>query len=85
MRRPRSAFGQRARTGGATVETTRDNLGHASLVTTTVYVTTEKKRRMKEVQAESGVAGAGDRSGRSVLRKNRRHATSLVYTGDQRT
>jgi site-specific recombinase XerD len=38
---------------GATVETTRDNLGHASLATTTVYVTTEKKRRMKEVQAES--------------------------------
>ena len=38
---------------GATVETTRDNLGHASLATTTVYVTTEKKRRMKEVQAEA--------------------------------
>lgn len=38
---------------GATVETTRDNLGHASLATTTVYVTTEKKRRMKEVQEES--------------------------------
>jgi site-specific recombinase XerD len=38
---------------GATMETTRDNLGHASLATTTVYVTTEKKRRMKEVQEES--------------------------------
>ena len=29
----------------------QQNLGHASLATTTVYVTTEKRRRMKAVEA----------------------------------
>ena len=32
---------------GTPVEIAQQNLGHASLATTTVYVTTEKKRRMR--------------------------------------
>jgi integrase len=33
------------------IEIAQQNLGHASLATTTVYVTTEQRRRMKAVQA----------------------------------
>ncbi len=33
------------------IEIAQQNLGHASLATTTVYVTTEKRRRMKAVEA----------------------------------
>ena len=33
------------------IEIAQQNLGHASLATTTVYVTTEKKRRMKAVES----------------------------------
>ena len=32
------------------IEVAQQNLGHASLATTTVYVTTEKRRRMKAVE-----------------------------------
>jgi len=35
---------------GLPVEIAQQNLGHASLATTTVYVTTEKKRRMRAMQ-----------------------------------
>jgi integrase len=35
---------------GTPVEIAQQNLGHASLATTTVYVTTEQKRRMKAIQ-----------------------------------
>ena len=35
---------------GTPVEIAQQNLGHASLATTTVYVTTEKKRRLKAMQ-----------------------------------
>ena len=37
--------------GGMPIEIAQQNLGHASLATTTVYVTTEKRRRMKAVDA----------------------------------
>ena len=37
--------------GGMPIEIAQQNLGHASLATTTVYVTTEKRRRMKAVEA----------------------------------
>jgi site-specific recombinase XerD len=36
--------------GGMPIEIAQQNLGHASLATTTVYVTTERKARMKAVQ-----------------------------------
>jgi site-specific recombinase XerD len=36
---------------GMPIEIAQQNLGHASLATTTVYVTTEKRRRMKAVEA----------------------------------
>ena len=37
--------------GGMPIEIAQQNLGHASLATTTVYVTTEKRRRMMAVEA----------------------------------
>jgi site-specific recombinase XerD len=36
---------------GMPIESAQQNLGHASLATTTVYVTTESKRRMKAVES----------------------------------
>jgi integrase len=33
------------------IEIAQQDLGHASLATTTIYVTTEKRRRMKAVEA----------------------------------
>ena len=36
--------------GGMPIEVAQQNLGHASLATTTVYVKTEEKRRMKAVK-----------------------------------
>jgi integrase len=36
--------------GGMPIEIAQQNPGHASLATTTVYVTTEKRRRMKAVE-----------------------------------
>ena len=41
----------RAIAGGMPIEIAQQNLGHASLATTTVYVTTEKRRRMQAVEA----------------------------------
>jgi len=37
--------------GGMPIEIAQQDLGHASLATTTIYVTTEKRRRMKAVEA----------------------------------
>ena len=37
--------------GGMPIEIAQQNLGHASLETTTIYVTTEKRRRLKAVEA----------------------------------
>lgn len=42
---------------GLPIEIAQQNLGHASLATTTVYVTTEGKRRMKALQRFGGGAG----------------------------
>jgi site-specific recombinase XerD len=36
--------------GGMPIEIGQRNLGHASLATTTGYVTTEKRRRLKAVE-----------------------------------
>lgn len=42
---------------GLPIEIAQQNLGHASLATTTVYVTTESKRRMKALQRLARSAG----------------------------
>ena len=47
----RHSHASHAIAGGMPIEIAQQNLGHASLATTTVYVTTEKHRRMKAVEA----------------------------------
>jgi site-specific recombinase XerD len=47
----RHSHASHAIAGGMPIEIAQENLGHASLATTTVYVTTEKRRRMKAVEA----------------------------------
>jgi len=47
----RRSHASHAIAGGMPIEIAQQNLGHASLATTTVYVTTEKRRRMKAVEA----------------------------------
>ena len=46
----RHSHASHAIAGGMPIEIAQQNLGHASLATTTVYVTTEKRRRMKAVE-----------------------------------
>ena len=47
----RHSHASHAIAGGMPIEIAQQNLGHASLATTTVYVTTEKRRRMKAIEA----------------------------------
>ena len=47
----RHSHASHAIAAGMHIEIAQQNLGHASLATTTVYVTTEKRRRMKAVEA----------------------------------
>jgi integrase len=47
----RHSHASHAIAGGMPIEIAQQNLGHALLATTTVYVTTEKRRRMKAVEA----------------------------------
>ena len=47
----RHSHASHAIAGGMPIEIAQQNLGHASLATTTVYVTTEQKRRMKAVES----------------------------------
>ena len=47
----RHSHASHAIAGGMPIEIAQQNLGHASLATTTVYVTTERRRRMKAVEA----------------------------------
>ena len=47
----RHSHASHAIAGGMPIEIAQQNLGHASLATTTVYVTTEKRRRMKAVES----------------------------------
>jgi site-specific recombinase XerD len=47
----RHSHASHAIAGGMPIEIAQQNLGHASLATTTVYVTTEKRRRLKAVEA----------------------------------
>lgn len=47
----RHSHASHAIAAGMPIEIAQQNLGHASLATTTVYVTTEKRRRMKAVEA----------------------------------
>ena len=49
--RMRQSHASHAIAGGIPIEIAQQNLGHASLATATVYVTTEKRRRMKAVKA----------------------------------
>ena len=46
----RHSHASHAIAAGMPIEIAQQNLGHASLTTTTVYVTTESKRRMKAVE-----------------------------------
>ena len=46
----RHSHASHAIASGMSIEIVQQNLGHASLATTTVYVTTEKRRRMKAVE-----------------------------------
>ena len=47
----RHSHASHAIAGGMPIEIAQQDLGHASLATTTIYVTTEKRRRMKAVEA----------------------------------
>ncbi len=47
----RHSHASHAIAGGMPIEIAQQNLGHASLATTTVYVTTEKRRRLQAVEA----------------------------------
>jgi len=47
----RHSHASHAIASGMPIEIAQQNLGHASLATTTVYVTTEQRRRMKAVDA----------------------------------
>ena len=47
----RHSHASHAIASGMPIEIAQQNLGHASLATTTVYVTTEKRRRMKAVES----------------------------------
>ena len=47
----RHSYASHAIVGGMPIEIAQQNLGHASPATTTIYVTTEKRRRMKAVEA----------------------------------
>jgi site-specific recombinase XerD len=47
----RHSHASHAIASGMPIEIAQQNLGHASLATTTVYVTTEKRRRMQAVEA----------------------------------
>jgi len=47
----RHSLASHAIPSGMPIEIAQQNLGHASLATTTVYVTTEKRRRMEAVEA----------------------------------
>ena len=53
----RHSHASHAIAAGMPIEIAQQNLGHASLATTTVYVTTESKRRMKAVERFWGKAG----------------------------
>ncbi len=54
----RHSHASHAIASGMPIEIAQQNLGHASLATTTVYVTTEKRRRLKAVEAFWGTGGA---------------------------
>ena len=47
----RHSHASHAIASGMPIEIAQQNLGHASLATTTIYVTTERRRRMKAVEA----------------------------------
>jgi len=47
----RHSHASHAIASGMPIEIAQQNLGHASLATTTVYVTTERRRRMQAVEA----------------------------------
>ena len=47
----RHSHASHAIASGMPIEIAQQNLGHASLATTTVYVTTEKRRRMRAIEA----------------------------------
>ena len=54
----RHSHASHAIAGGMPIEIAQQNLGHASLATTTVYVTTEKRRRMSAVEKFWGTGRA---------------------------
>ena len=60
----RHSHASHAIAAGMPIEIAQQNLGHASLATTTVYVTTESKRRMKAVERFWGTGGAAGKGGK---------------------
>ncbi|MBA3597231.1 MAG: tyrosine-type recombinase/integrase [Methylibium sp.] len=58
----RHSHASHAIAGGMPIEIAQQNLGHASLATTTVYVTTEKRRRMRAVETFWGTGRAVEKS-----------------------
>ncbi|MBA3588416.1 phage integrase family protein [Methylibium sp.] len=58
----RHSHASHAIAGGMPIEIAQQNLGHASLATTTVYVTTEKRRRMRAVETFWGTGRAVGKS-----------------------
>ncbi len=75
----RHTHGSHAVASGTPIEIVQNNLGHASLSTTTIYVTSERKRRYREmekfweVQGESkaGRVGASALSPWSLVKGER--------------
>jgi integrase len=55
----RHTHGSHAVASGTPIEIVQNNLGHANLATTTIYVTTEHKRRHAAMQAFWNQAGRG--------------------------
>ncbi len=58
----RHSHASHAIASGMPIEIAQQNLGHASLATTTVYVTTEKRRRMRAVETFWGTGHAVGKS-----------------------
>ena len=54
----RHSHASHAIASGMPIEIAQQNLGHASLATTTIYVTTEKRRRMRAVETFWGSSRA---------------------------
>ena len=77
----RHTHGAHTVAAGVPLEIVQNNLGHASLNTTTIYVTAERSRRIRAMQQFIGRSTQAKRSpsprkrGKAVERRRRRPAT----------